>query len=153
MSAGTTQFDLPMSLPNSASSSEMTLTPSRTTSTLHVNRSSYLPAISKQQNVSSKTHQRLQDAWSFAKKHVECNCNARQLKIISGSATSQQLMQKLQELEAKQKNRLSLRFAQKVKPFVEAIGLYDNTMKTYCNTGMGELGLVWGSVTLVVDVS
>lgn len=84
---------------------------------------------------------------------VKRRCSPSQRKLIEESTGAEDGLARLTRLEARQAHRLSLRCVQKVGPFLDALQLYDGAMKTYCNRGMGELALLWGSVSLIIEVS
>ncbi|CAG5137499.1 uncharacterized protein ALTATR162_LOCUS135 [Alternaria atra] len=95
----------------------------------------------------------IQDAWKTAKETVESKCTPEQRKLFTGAATADDVLTTLRTLETRQKSRLSFRWVKKLTPFLDSVKLYDGAMKTYCNTGVGELALLWGSITLVLDIA
>jgi hypothetical protein len=94
----------------------------------------------------------IKEAWERAKAEVESRCTSKQRQIIAGTVTADDVLARLNALGDRQKSRLSVRWAQKLKPFLESIQLYDGALKTYCNSGVRELALVWGTISLIIDV-
>lgn len=103
-------------------------------------------------NVSATILSDIHSAWTIAQEAVRKKCNPAQQKIIDECHSADQVIEQLKSLAQRQASRKSLDWVTKMNPFLDGLKMYDDVMKTYCNSGVRELALVWGSITLVLQV-
>ena len=93
-----------------------------------------------------------QDAWRSATESTLAKCSPDQKAILSQIRTSEAARAALLTVELQQRSRRSQMALGKIRRVLDAVKIFEDAMRVYSNAGLTELCLVWGSLTIVIQV-
>jgi hypothetical protein len=106
------------------------------------------------QSGGSNGHMRGQlDAWKAATGFALAKCTPDQKVILQEINSPEAASATLLKAQLQKKSKRSAAVLEKVRLVLDGVKVFEDAMKVYSNAGVIELCLLWGSLTLVIQVS
>ena len=94
----------------------------------------------------------LHEAWTTARDSALAKCTPDQKLILNQIKSPGDARAALLNLESQRKSRRSATVTGKIQRVLDIVKVFEDAMKVYSNAGATELCLIWGSLTIVIQV-